>query len=277
MSGILAVYKDLLASNEGDILVKLKDGKQLKIISFLVKKRSSVFKAMLESPMKEGGTGVVDLSTQYSLEAFREFLAYIYYNKQYAGSYLPLLFEILSIADYYEVDAYRIYISDKITALITNVPICLVIASEALKYGTLTDKIYIRCLKLLVEAVESQDCSGFLLETTTPKTQECYDTFSGDTRAWCCSSHSTKSKTTSKTNKAVSYIVNGQVACIESTIRRSLGYHTGIMGNPERCCMHQRQMVLNIDDLPAFIGRCQIGYGGLCRAVCVVAKNRVFI
>ncbi|KAF9097212.1 hypothetical protein BGX29_008178 [Mortierella sp. GBA35] len=119
MSDIFAVYEDLLASNEGDILVKLKDGKQLKIVSFLIKKRSSVFKTMLESSMQEAATGVVDLSTQYSLEAFREFMAYIYYNKPYAGSYLPLLFEILSIADYYEVDAYRTYISDRIIALIT--------------------------------------------------------------------------------------------------------------------------------------------------------------
>ncbi|KAG0372206.1 hypothetical protein BGX24_000550 [Mortierella sp. AD032] len=104
MSDITAVYKELLQSNEGDILVKLKDGKQLKIISYLVKNRSSVFKTMLNSAMQEAATGAVDL-----LEAFREFMAYIYYNKTYTGSYLPLLFEILSITDYYEVDAYRTY------------------------------------------------------------------------------------------------------------------------------------------------------------------------
>lgn len=78
MDDLSAVYKELLASNEGDILVKLKDGKQLKIISFLIKKRSSVFKTMLESSMQEAATGVVDLSSQYGLEAFREFMAYIY-------------------------------------------------------------------------------------------------------------------------------------------------------------------------------------------------------
>ncbi|KAG0044322.1 hypothetical protein BGZ89_006095, partial [Linnemannia elongata] len=157
MSDIYAVYEELLKSNEGDILVKLKDGKQLKVISYLIKNRSSVFKTMLESSTQEAATGVVDLSTQYGLEAFREFMAYIYYNKPYDGLYLPLLFEILSIADYYDVDAYRTYINDRIVGLITNVPICLMIASEALKHGTLTDKIYTRCLGLLVEAIESQD------------------------------------------------------------------------------------------------------------------------
>ncbi|KAF9544507.1 hypothetical protein EC957_011903 [Mortierella hygrophila] len=188
MSDIIAVYKDLLISDEGDIIVKLKDGKQLKIISFLVKKRSSVFKAMLESSMQEATTGVVDLSTQYNLEAFREFMAYIYYNKQYTGSYLPVLFEILSIADYYDVDAYRTYIRDRILALITNVPICLMIASEALKYGTLTNEIYARCLKLLMEAIK-------------PERDECYDIHSGDTKAWCCSDHSTKNKSTSRNSR----------------------------------------------------------------------------
>ncbi|KAF9119007.1 hypothetical protein BGX30_004151 [Mortierella sp. GBA39] len=138
MSDLCTVYKELLASNEGDILFKLKDGKQLKIISFLIKKRSLIFKTMLD------------------LEAFREFMAHIYYNKQYAGSYVPLLFEILYIADYYEVAAYRRYISDRIIKLIANVPICLTIASEALKHGTLTSEIYARCVGFLKEAVEPQ-------------------------------------------------------------------------------------------------------------------------
>ncbi|KAF9114364.1 hypothetical protein BGX30_006625 [Mortierella sp. GBA39] len=242
MSDIFAVYKDLLASDEGDILVKLKDGKKLKIISFLVKKRSSVFKTMLESSMQEAATGVVDLSTQYSLEAFREFMAYIYYNKSYAGSYLPVLFEILSIADYYEVDAYRTYINDRIIALITDVPICLMIASEALKHGTLTEDIYDRCLKLLMEALE-------------PKRRLCYDIHSGDTKAWCCSNHSTKNKATSMGFRSGLYTVHGQVACIEYTLQRNAGYPVDIMGYTERCCIHRKSQsdLLTISELPAFI------------------------
>ncbi|KAG0295070.1 hypothetical protein BGZ98_001523 [Dissophora globulifera] len=188
MSDISAVYEELLKSNEGDILVKLKDRKQLKVISYLIKSRSSVFKTMLESSMQEAATRVVDLSSQYSLEAFREVMAYIYYNKMYTGYYLPLLFEILSITDYYEVDAYRTYINDRIMVLITNVPISLIIASEALKHGTLTEKIYARCLGHLVEALKSG--RSLILETVEPKTGICYDVFSGDSRAWCCSDHS---------------------------------------------------------------------------------------
>ncbi|KAF9312335.1 hypothetical protein BG006_004397, partial [Podila minutissima] len=156
MDDLSAVYKELLASNEGDILVKLKDGKQLKIISFLIKMRSPVFKTMLESSLQEATIGLVDLSSQYSLEAFREFMGYMYHNKLYSGSYVPLLFEILCITDYYGVDAYRTYISDRIIKLITDVPICLVIASEALKHGTLTDKIYSSCLGFLVTAIKPQ-------------------------------------------------------------------------------------------------------------------------
>ncbi|KAG0275536.1 hypothetical protein BGZ95_008671 [Linnemannia exigua] len=255
MSDMLAVYKDLLAANEGDILVKLKDGKQLKIISYLIKNRSSVFKAMLGSSMEEATTGVVDLSSQYSLEAFHEFMAYIYYNKTYSGSYLPLLFEILSIADYYEVDAYRTYLNDRIIALITNVPISLMIASEALKHGTLTEKIYATCLGLLVEALKPQDRMG-LVETVETKWRVCYDVHSGDKRAWCCSSHSAKIKLTSSTYKHSLYIVDGQIACIDYTTRKSLGFHVEeIAGYSERCCIHQtqRSASMNIDELPAFI------------------------
>lgn len=161
MSDISAVYEELLKSNKGDILIKLKDGKQLKVISYLITNRSSVFKTMLEPSMQESATRVVDLSSQYSLEAFHEFMAYIYYNKTCAGLYLPLLFEILSIADYYEVDGLRTYINNRIIALITNVPICLTIASEALKNGAVTEKIYARCLSFLVGALKPQLGIGY--------------------------------------------------------------------------------------------------------------------
>ncbi|KAF9114131.1 hypothetical protein BGW39_003483 [Mortierella sp. 14UC] len=256
MSDIIAVYEELLTSNEGDILVKLKDGKQLKIISFLIKKRSPVFKTMLESSMQEAATGVVDLSSQYTLEAFRAFMAYIYYNKPYTGSYLPLLFETLSIADYYEIDSYRTYISDRIIALITNVPICLMIAFEAQKLGTVTDKIYAKCLELLLEALISQKCEGLLVETLEPKRRVCYDIHSGDTKAWCCSDHSTKNKLTNRTYKSSLYTVDGQVACIDFTTRRNLGYHVGqITGYSERCCIHRpsQPALMNIGELPDFI------------------------
>ncbi|KAK3843864.1 MAG: hypothetical protein J3R72DRAFT_522580 [Linnemannia gamsii] len=168
MSDITAVYEELLQSNEGDILVKLKDGKQLKVISYLVKNRSSVFKTMLNSAMQEAATGVVDLSSQYSLEAFREFMAYIYYNKTYTGSYLPLLFEILSITDYYEVDAYRTYINDRIIALITNVPICLMIAFEALKHGTLAEKIYASTISATTGQLDEPETSNLLVTMILP-------------------------------------------------------------------------------------------------------------
>ncbi|KAF9271813.1 hypothetical protein BGZ74_005623, partial [Mortierella antarctica] len=126
MDDLSAIYKELLVSNEGDILVKLNDGKQLKIISFLIKKHSPVFKTMLESSIQEAATGMVDLSSQYSLEAFHEVMAYIYYN------------------------------NDCIIKLITDVPICLVIASEALKHKALADEIYASCLEFLVTAIKPQ-------------------------------------------------------------------------------------------------------------------------
>ncbi|KAF9193504.1 hypothetical protein BGZ49_003278 [Haplosporangium sp. Z 27] len=242
MSDLSVIYKELLASEEGDILVKLKNGSQLKIISFLVKKRSPVFKTMLESSMKEAATGVVDLSSQYSLEAFREFMAYIYYNKLYAGSFLPLLFELLCIANYYEVDSYRTYISDQTIKLITNVPICLMIAYEAQKQGAFASKIYSKCIK-------------FLVETTNPK-PKCFDTDSGDSKAWCCSDHSTKVRWNINFGQN-QYIVNGRVACIYSTLRKAQGYNDPI--NPseykDRCCKHRSKASesVDIDQLPDFI------------------------
>ncbi|KAF9925666.1 hypothetical protein BGZ67_008497 [Mortierella alpina] len=131
--------------------------------------------------MQESITGVIDLSSQYSLEAFCELMAYIYYNKRYSGSYLRLLFEVLCIADYYDVNAYSTYIDDRIIKLITDVPMCLMIATEARKHGALTTNIYSRCLE-------------FLLEALKPRKAVCYDVNSGDSKAWCCASHSEKCK-----------------------------------------------------------------------------------
>ncbi|KAF8937398.1 hypothetical protein BGZ58_002761 [Dissophora ornata] len=228
MSDLPEIYKKLLASDDGDIIVKLKDGKQLKIISFLIKERSPVFKTMLESRMQEAAKGVVDLSSQYSLEAFREFMAYIYYNKLYTGSFVPLLFEILCIADYYEVDAYRTYISGQIVKLIASVPVCLMIASEALKHGTLTADIYTDCLQFLVEAVK-------------PQKSACYDETSRDSMAWCCSGRSTKKK---DNYHASHYNIDGQVA----SVGRITGY-------TQRCCVHgpSKPVSMDISELPDFI------------------------
>jgi len=68
-------------------------------------------------------------------------MAYIYYNKLHTGPYVPLLFEILCISEYYDIGDYKAYISDRILKLIADVPICLVIAAEALKHGTVTSEI----------------------------------------------------------------------------------------------------------------------------------------
>ncbi|KAG0221253.1 hypothetical protein BGW41_007029 [Actinomortierella wolfii] len=250
MSDLSGVYKDLLAANGGDILVKLKDGKQLKIISYLIKRRSPVFKTMLESPMQESTTGVVDLSSQYSLEAFREFMSYIYYNKLYTGSYMPILFEVLSIADYYGVDSYKSYISGRITELVTDVPLCLMIASEALKYGALTDNIYAICLEFLMKTLESQD-------------SVCYDKTSSDSKAWCCSNHSTKAKTLGDLHYSDGheYMVDGQMGCIYSTLRKKnknsdrTGRHSQYSQYTQRCCLHgpKKPPLVTIDQLPDFI------------------------
>ncbi|CAO3570046.1 unnamed protein product [Mortierella alpina] len=242
MLGISDIYDDLLASKEGDILVKLKDGKELKVISFIIKKRSSVFRKMLESSMRESVTGVIDLSSQFSLEAFREFMAYVYYNKNYTGSYLPLLFEVLRITDYFDVNAYSSYINDRIIGLITDVPICLMIATEARKHGTLSQSIYSRCLKFVSEALK-------------PRTAVCYDVNSGDSKAWCCHGHSTKCKRHADANDSSSYTVKGQVACIHYTlcnIRRFTQFaHTC------RCCVHGpvkfAPALTTINQLPEFI------------------------
>ncbi|KAF8954858.1 hypothetical protein BGZ46_002806, partial [Entomortierella lignicola] len=242
MSDLSVIYKELLASEEGDILVKLKDGSQLKIISFLIKKRSPVFKTMFESSMKEAATGVIDLSSQYSLEAFREFMAYIYYNKLYAGSFLPLLFELLCIANYYGVDSYLSYISDQIIKLITNAPMCLMIAYEAQKQGAFASKIYSKCIEFLVEATDSE-----------PK---CFDIDSGEPKAWCCSDHSTNVRWNINLRKN-QYIVNGQVACVYSTLRKAQGYNDPINFSEykDRCCEHRSKASesVDIDQLPDFI------------------------
>ncbi|CAO3566927.1 unnamed protein product [Mortierella alpina] len=126
------------------------------------------------------------------------FGAYIYYNKNYTGSYLPLLLEVLCITDFYGVNAYSTYINDRIIELITDVPICLMIATEARKHGTLAKNIYSRCLEFLSEALNTW-------------TAVCYDVNSGDSKAWCCHAHSTKCKRHTDPKDSSSYTVSGQL------------------------------------------------------------------
>ncbi|KAF9976924.1 hypothetical protein BGZ75_010447 [Mortierella antarctica] len=177
---------------------------------------------MLESSMQESITGVIDLSSQYSLEAFCEFMAYIYYNKRYSGSYLRLLFEVLCIADYYDVNAYSTYIDDRIIKLITDVPMCLMIATEARKHGALASNIYSRCLE-------------FLLEALKPRKAVCYDVNSGDSKAWCCASHSEKCKRHVDPKDSTPYTVRGQVACVYNTLRNLVPADFSFT---HRCCTH---------------------------------------
>lgn len=125
------------------------------------------------------------------------------------------MFEILCITDYYGVDVYRTYISDRIIKLITDVPICLMIASEALKHEPLTDKIYATCL-------------GFLVTATKPRKRVCYDEQSGDAKAWCCSNQSKRNK--GNNYDFYTYTVDGQVACMYSTIRKKQGGFVSVYG-----------------------------------------------
>ncbi|KAF9291456.1 hypothetical protein BGZ68_003876 [Mortierella alpina] len=233
------IYKELFEAGEGDISVKLKAGKQLRVISYSIKKRSPVFKTMLDASMRESTTGVVDLSAHFSYEAFRECMAFVYYNKPHTGSYVPVLFELLCIADYFDIEAYKTHISDRIVKCITDVPLCLVIASEALKHGTVTSSIYVRCLEFLAHAAEPQ----------------CYDKRSGDSLAWCCSGHSSKFKGQYEYYLASLFTVNGQVAYIYYLCYSKSKGNGPTSKFKQRCCLHGSgpKPRVDIDQLSDFI------------------------
>lgn len=233
------IYKNLLESNTGDVTIKLKDEKEIKIISYIINNRSPVFKTMMDSEMKEKNTGVVDLSKQYTLEAFKDFMSYIYYNKMHNGVYIPLLFEILEICNYYDVKDYKSYIYDRIVELIDSMSISLIIAKEALKYAFLTEDIYEKCIEFLKK----------------PKISACYDSTSNETVAWCCANHSIK-------NKGYHYVIdrpnlNGKRPCIYITAYNNYnGSHLSVTSDYEttRCCEHGEKIVKHKDiEFPEFI------------------------
>lgn len=240
-------YKGLLESDEGDVTVKLKDGSR-KIISYIVKKGSPVFKTMLESEMQEAQTRIVDLSKYYTLEAFEEFMAYLYYNKQYGGKYVPLLFEILHICDYYGVNDYKEFLENRIISIIDSEAICLTIAAEALKFEDLTNKIYAKCLEFLLKNTTSQ----------TKSVRECYDQQYNNSIYWCCLHSSNKNHGYNLI--ANTYRIDGRVGCMYMTLRKNDGYSVDLVScyNTERCCEHDtapRALRTDFSQLPAFIIR----------------------
>ena len=83
-----------------------------------------------------------------------------------------------------------------------------------------------------------------------PQMRDCYGKISFDTKAWCCSDHSKKSKVMGSYE---SFTMNGKVACMYSTMRRK---HVNVSQSyTQRCCLHgpSKPAIMNIDQLPDFI------------------------
>lgn len=154
MFNLSSFYKELLESNIGDVTIKLMDDKEVTVVSYIICKHSSVFKMLLESGMKESESKIVDLSKHYGIDAFSEFLNYIYYGKTYDGHCISILFELLQICDFFDVQQYRANIEFKIKNFVDGLPMCLVIAKKALKRGQVAKNIYDACILYLIRKVK---------------------------------------------------------------------------------------------------------------------------
>lgn len=80
------------------------------------------------------------------------------------------MFEILAISHFFDVTACTKYMVDRINAHVTDKPIALIIAAEALKQGSIADEIYATCIACLLRHPQQTELPGFvMLDLEHPK------------------------------------------------------------------------------------------------------------
>lgn len=231
---IINFMKKLYLDNDGDITIELSDKTNIKVISYIIKKKSKIFNNMFNNDMKENITKSIDM-TIYDPISVKNFFAYLYYNEIYNGNDIDIYFELLFLSEQYDQKDYFIYIKDKIIKIINNTTITTIL-NKCLEYGTISDEIYEKGIEYI--------CANSLT---------CYDVISDDPYAWCCK-HSIKSAQ----NYYKYYEHNGTNSCISYNLlkkcKKDEGLNYSLEGKEipdsvykDRCCTHKNNFNINYD------------------------------
>lgn len=124
--------------SEGDITINLSDKINIKVISYIIKKKSKVFYNIFNNEMLENYNKAIDM-TIYNPISVKNFFGYLYYNDIYNGNDIDIYFELLYLNEQYDQKGYFIYIKDKIIELINNLTITIIL-NKCLEYGSICDK-----------------------------------------------------------------------------------------------------------------------------------------
>eukprot|EP00250_Pteridium_aquilinum_P002543 c12764_g1_i1 orf=652-1692(-) len=93
---------EAMSDQFSDLVLESSDGSKIRAHRAVLVSRSSVFKAMLESEMEESRSGTIRI-TDFSYEVLRLFVHYLYTAEIYPESLEECAFELLALAEKYNV------------------------------------------------------------------------------------------------------------------------------------------------------------------------------
>jgi hypothetical protein len=231
---IINFMKKLYLDNDGDITINLSDKTNIKVISYIIKKKSKIFNNMFNNDMKENITKSIDMTT-YDPISVKNFFAYLYYNEVYNGNDIDVYFELLYLNEQYDQKDYFACIKNKIIKIINDTTITTIL-NKCLECESISDEIYKKGIEYICE-----------------NSLNCYDLMSDDPYAWCCK-HSIKNTQ----NYYKYYEHNGTNSCISYNLlnkcKKGEGLNYSLEGKEipdnvykDRCCIHKNNLNINYE------------------------------
>ncbi|AYV81632.1 MAG: kelch-like protein 7 [Harvfovirus sp.] len=142
------MMRQLYESNTGDYTVVLED-KKIMVHSIILKSNSDVFLKLIETPMEEKLTAVIDLS-EYKSHVIQLMFTWMYCRAIPEKLSIDDIFELLHILDFFQVNQMKNILIDEVQNKINGTNSCE-IALKCYEYPVITDGIYEKTINALSE------------------------------------------------------------------------------------------------------------------------------
>lgn len=110
---------EAMSDHFSDLVLESADGSKIRAHRAVLVSRSSVFKAMLESEMEESRSGTIRI-TDFSYEVLRLFIHYLYTAEIYPESLEDCAFDLLALAEKYNVKHLKSVCERFMTSKVNN-------------------------------------------------------------------------------------------------------------------------------------------------------------
>jgi hypothetical protein len=233
--------KQLYESNTGDITISLADG-QIKVISNLLSRDSIVFRKMFLNSMSEKNTKQIDLK-DYKATLIRDLLKYIYYRHIYdcKNPDTDEWFEMLQIADMYQLKRYTDTIAYQISIRITDENVYQIICNCRL----------VKDITTYIETKAIEYLQNRVIQHVKSRKYVCYDKTSSiyNMYRYCCKCEYKKGKQPDFSPQSIGMIPTRYCYCTTATKHIQTTYWYS-----QRCCLHsaERDTGISLEELARY-------------------------